>query len=96
MPAVSRRWRMADGSMHWKTWGSETAVHHEATATTHLVDGIAAAALLALRDARHAIDLETLWQCIGGAGLPDENERLMLEQTLQRLAQVGLVVATQP
>lgn len=96
MTDPARRWRIADGPVQWRLWGDEAVVHHDATATTHLLDRTACEMVLALRDARHAIDLETIWHRLSGAGAPDHNQRLMLEEALQRLAQVGLVVAVDP
>ena len=59
MTSGARRWRIADGALQWRLWGDEAAAHHDATATTHLLDRDAGELVLALRDARHAIDLET-------------------------------------
>ncbi len=84
-------------------WGDETLVFHEGTATTHLLDAGAGALLQALldagRDAAHGLDALTLWRHACGEGqdaLPDDNDRLMLEATLQRLAEVRLAVAISP
>jgi PqqD family protein of HPr-rel-A system len=90
-----RRYATAE-LLRWRRWGAEMVVHAERTCTTHLLDATAGDILERLRDAPHAIDAGTLLQCIGNVDIPDDNARLMLEETLQRLAQVGLVVAVDP
>lgn len=72
------------------------AVYHPPTCTTHLLDATAGDILEALRDAPHAIDAGALCRRLTGADIPDDNARLMLEETLQRLAQAGLAVAIDP
>lgn len=95
MSGSLRRYAAAD-SLHWRRWNDEMVVHDAASCTTHLLDGGAGEVLVALRDAPHALDADTLCRRLLGNDAPDDNARLMLEETLQRLAQVGLVVAIDP
>lgn len=96
VPDLRPRRYAAGESLRWRRWGDEVVVHHERTCTTHLLDAAAGDILEALRDAPHAIDAGTLLRRLDDAHIPDDNARLMLEETLQRLAQVGLVVAVDP
>ena len=93
--AVDRRYA-ADPSLRWRRWGGEVAAYHGPTCTTHLLDAFAGDILEALRDAPHALDARMLYRRLAGTDIPDDNARLMLEETLQRLAQAGLAVATDP
>lgn len=95
MSGSLRRYAAAD-SLHWRRWNDEMVVHDAASCTTHLLDGGAGEVLVSLRDAPHALDADTLCRRLLGNDAPDDNARLMLEETLQRLAQVGLVVAIDP
>lgn len=91
-----RHWQAAGRSLQLRRWGIEAAVYHSSTCTTHLLDAFAGDILEALRDAPHAIDAGALYRRLTGTDIPDDNARLMLEETLQRLAQAGLAVAIDP
>ncbi|MBX3638259.1 MAG: HPr-rel-A system PqqD family peptide chaperone [Rubrivivax sp.] len=91
-----RHWQAAGGGLRLRHWGHEAAVHHSRTCTTHLLDAAAGEILEALRDTPHAVDAGTLYRRLTGTDIPDDNARLMLEETLQRLAQAGLAVAIDP
>jgi PqqD family protein of HPr-rel-A system len=96
MAAATRRRFTADQALCWRRWGDEMVVHAPLSSTTHLLDAFAGDVLQALRDAPHALDADALWVHLPGADRPDDNARLMLDETLQRLAQVGLAVAIDP
>lgn len=98
MPVTDPRLRRytAGEALRWRRWGAEMVVHAERSCTTHLLDAAAGDILETLRDAPHAIDAGTLLRRLEDVDIPDDNARLMLEETLQRLAQVGLVVAVDP
>lgn len=89
--------------MRVRHWGESSVVFHELTTTTHLLDAGASMLLQVLldsgRDGAHGADAITLWRIAFGTGrdaAPDENQRLMLDANLQRLAEVGLAVAIDP
>lgn len=92
----SRRWRAASGPLQCRRWCDEVAVYDASTGDTHLLNATAGNILEQLRDDRHAPATEVLCRRLLGNDAPDDNARLMLEETLQRLAQVGLVVAIDP
>jgi hypothetical protein len=83
-------WRVAPGTMLFRDWGSEFAVFHDATASTHLLDADAAALLLKLHELGQEIEVGDLGRMTFESQLSDD-ELPILSEALRRMAQIGLV-----
>lgn len=87
----SGRWFLSPAAeAHWRTWGDEVVAYHEATASTHLLEGNLATVFLALEAAGpRGTDEAGLWRDLEGVE-PTADQRLQLRDILDSLHRSGL------
>ena len=90
--AAERRWRWAGGALHVIHWGEETALFHEPSASTHLLDTDSSLVVTCLQAASGSTDTAQLWRLAYGDE-PQAGDCQALDDSLEALARIGLVTA---
>ena len=91
--ALHGRWCWAGGELHAVRWGDETAMYHESSASTHLLDADTGLVVAALHAAGQALGTTEAWQLAFGEP-PQAEGCLALQESLDGLVRVGLVTRT--
>lgn len=91
--ALHGRWSWAGGELHAVSWGDETVIYHESSASTHLLNADAGRVVAALKAVGQTLSSTEAWQRAFGES-PQAEDCLVLEESLCALARVGLVTRT--
>lgn len=89
---AERRWCWAGGALHVVHWGEETALFHEPSASTHLLDTDTSLVVTCLQAASGPTDTAQLWR-LAFESEPQAGDCQALDESLEALVRIGLVTA---